>query len=219
MTAQPDARKKLIGAVHAEATRLRIDDDTRRDLMERLTGKRSAADLSAQQLMAVLEAMKASAGRRSADHRPQAAKLRALWLSLWQLGAVEDRSDEALTSFVCRHTGMQAMRWNTDSDLAVAITCLRGWCDRIGYRPVAYRSALIASPMEGRFEPGLIQAQWAVLQQLGAFAVASHHGELPRWLFGLYGARSPANLKPVDAEDAVKTLGAWIRREKARQAV
>jgi hypothetical protein len=54
---QPDRRRRQLAAIHAAKRDLRLDDDTYRDLLERLTGVRSAAELGPASLDAVLDYM------------------------------------------------------------------------------------------------------------------------------------------------------------------
>lgn len=123
---QPRERRALLGAIHVLKRDLGLDDDTYRDALESLTGKRSAGDLSIDQLNTV----RADFRRRLIDtgvrprqtyHRYR-AKLRALWISGYHLGVVRDRSDAALESFIERVTGLGSARWlhdETDANRAV----------------------------------------------------------------------------------------------------
>lgn len=61
-------RKRDLQRIHAAARNLGLDDDTYRALLERVTGKRSAADLTARQRQAVLDDF-ARLGWRPKDHR------------------------------------------------------------------------------------------------------------------------------------------------------
>jgi len=49
----PTERKKLIAGIHAQATALRLDDDTRRDLQQQLVGVASTKDMSLGQLSTI----------------------------------------------------------------------------------------------------------------------------------------------------------------------
>lgn len=56
---EADRRRKELAAIHVLASKqLRLDQDTYRALLERVTGKRSAADLNARERTAVLEEMR-----------------------------------------------------------------------------------------------------------------------------------------------------------------
>ena len=141
MTApKPDARRKLLAAVHAEAKRHGLDDDARRDVILKVTGKTSSAALTPNELGTVLDAIKgrlpvsrgAGRGRALADS-PHARKARALWLSLWNLGAVDSPSEEALAAFAERQCGVQALQWVRPAEASRIIEALRGMCRRHGF--------------------------------------------------------------------------------------
>lgn len=135
------ASARQIGAIHAIASKVGLDDDTRRDLIERETGKRSARDLSWAEAGRVIDCLKGLAPARTAtaptakgaaslDGR-YAGKLRALWISGWHLGVVHDRSDKALLSFVERQTGLSHLRFLHDpAEAALAIEGLKAWFAR-----------------------------------------------------------------------------------------
>lgn len=212
-------RRSLLAKVHIAKAQLALDDSTYRVLLKRVTGQDSSAKATDDGLVRVIEELKLKGWKdkpgarraRGADERPQAAKLRALWISLWQLGEVEHRDDGALAAFVMRHTGMQALRWNTVADLNKAIECLKGWCQRIGYEPEPFTSsALPRLELEGSYLPGLIHAQWGRLEKLGAFRT---WGRLDTWLRSQgWHVAAPEFLTEDQAQFAVRELGQWIRR-------
>lgn len=53
-----DKRRRDLAAIHAGAKQLNMDEDTRRDLIERITGQRSAGDLDDAGRARVIEEMK-----------------------------------------------------------------------------------------------------------------------------------------------------------------
>lgn len=63
-----DKRKRDLAAIHAGAKQLNLDEDTRRDLIERITGQRSASDLDDAGRAAVLKEMR-RLGASGASHR------------------------------------------------------------------------------------------------------------------------------------------------------
>lgn len=137
MTAMVDPRKRkaLLAAVHAEAKKAGLDEESYRDLVEQVSGQRSARALSLPQLGAVLDRLKGGTGRRStslpgeAHHR----KARALWLSLWQLGVLQEPSEEALNAFCERQTGIARLAWLRPDQAAALIDALKDWCRREGF--------------------------------------------------------------------------------------
>lgn len=68
------ARKKDLAIIHAAKKRMGLDDDCYRDLLEAVTGKRSAAELTAAQRKAVIEEMERQGGKTLA--RSQGARVK-----------------------------------------------------------------------------------------------------------------------------------------------
>lgn len=129
-----------LAAIHVAKKQLGLDDDTYRDVLERVTGKRSAKFLTVAEGGRVLEEMRRlgfertskpdAAGALKLDG-PYAAKLRALWISGWNLGVVHDRTDEAMAAFVKRQTGIDHVNWLRDAaDATRAIEGVKAWLAR-----------------------------------------------------------------------------------------
>jgi phage gp16-like protein len=114
------------------------DEDTRRDLFERVTGKRSLRAMNnPEQKRLVVELKRMGGGARAKTKSemsvtgPYAGKLQALWIAAWNLGLVRDRSDKALTSFVKRQCGIAHMRWLREEVAAAkVIEALKSWMAR-----------------------------------------------------------------------------------------
>lgn len=143
-----------IKKIHALARELRLDEDTRRDLMQRETGKRSAKDLDIREAVKVIDAMGRSVQNRPAvvtetapsDKRPKARgalkldgtfvpKIRALWISGYSLGIIREKTDEAMVAFVKRQTGVEHVRWaeralEEPAAARKVIEALKGWLAR-----------------------------------------------------------------------------------------
>jgi phage gp16-like protein len=131
-----------LAAIHVGKKALRLEEEDYRALLERVTGKRSAKDLSAAELGNVLAEMRrlgfspASSPVRASARRATgrfAAKLQALWIAGYNLGIVQNRDDAAMLAFVERQTGLSHTRFLTDSDDArKAIEALKAWLARDG---------------------------------------------------------------------------------------
>lgn len=124
-------------AIHVAKKQLRLDDDTYRDLLDRVTGKRSTADMSDQEREKVLAEFRrqgfksAGTGTRRRLEGKFAGKLQALWIAGWNLGVVKNRDDAALIAFVKRQTNIDHVRFLRDADDAMkAIEALKGWLAR-----------------------------------------------------------------------------------------
>ena len=196
-----------IAAIHTIARRAGLDEEARRAVIQRETGKRSSRDLSELEAGRVIEALKvfSNTSRMAVDERPSApprplakgavpldgpyaGKLRALWLTAWNLGVVRDRTDRALLAFLERQTKTSHPRWLKDPALAsAAIEGLKGWIARESGIRWPARSADAAD-----VQAVVITAQVAMLVGLGGDAT------------GL----------PVEAKDAMVELGRRIRSAK-----
>ncbi|WP_299440209.1 regulatory protein GemA [uncultured Rhodospira sp.] len=89
-------RSARMRAIHAGARELGLDDEARRDLMHRLTGCRSAREMTDAQLGAVLAEYDRLRGGRRKPYRPAAnplaRKVHAQWGELCRRGAVRAKS-------------------------------------------------------------------------------------------------------------------------------
>jgi phage gp16-like protein len=126
-----------LAAIHAGLRQLGIEEEDARDLYHRQTGKRSLREMSPKEREAVIGELrrlgfkpKPSGGRRLLEGR-YAKKMQALWIAAWNLGIVENNSDEALIAFVKRQTGIDHVRFvRHPEDAAKAIEALKSWMAR-----------------------------------------------------------------------------------------
>lgn len=244
----PDQRRRSeLAKIHVARQRLGMEDGAYRDMLERVAGVRSAAELSASSRAAVLEELKRlgfrdrpgqprRAGKRPIAEGEQQAKIRALWLSLYHLGEVDDPSEAALAAFVRRMTrtatapdGVAALQWLDAASANRAILSLRGWCERVGFaQPTAERHAQINSWRAlARLDPadigfaakvGLIGLLWQRLGEAGAFTLAGPiFASQETWLRQRFGVAAPHFLQPQDADRAIEQLGKWLRRARAEK--
>lgn len=144
-------RTRQLAAIHAARRELGLDEDAYRDLLERLTGARSAAKLGPASLDAVLEHFKGLGWRggrgkrrpniagdqaRLAAHRaagagPQEALILSLWDELAESGAL--RSGAAgLPTFMARVAGraVDHPRFLAPAESQKVIEGLRAWLAR-----------------------------------------------------------------------------------------
>jgi phage gp16-like protein len=129
-----------IRMIHTLARNAGLDEDTRRDLMERETGKRSVKELGVRDAIKVIDTLQALPQARQSKARgalkldgPYVGKIRALWISGWHLGVVRDRSDTAMVAFVERQTRIQNLRWLRDpADARKVVEALKSWLERKG---------------------------------------------------------------------------------------
>jgi len=144
-----NGRRALLAKVHLAKKDLRLDDDTYRDVLERITGRRSSAECSVSELENLVahfrtqgfvpkvvgggrQGAQRSAGSRRADH-PVAKKARAMWISLHQLGVVENPSEQALEAFAKRQLGVERMQWMDQSLGFKLVEALKAMAEREGW--------------------------------------------------------------------------------------
>lgn len=119
-----EQRKRLIRLIHVGKAELGMADDTYRGIVAtHADGKTSTADCTLPELDRVLAHLKSAGFKvrkpkasRPAEHRPmdpsaEAAKARALWLWLHQVGIVKNPSEAALAAFAKRTCGVDALQW------------------------------------------------------------------------------------------------------------
>ncbi|MGH6879474.1 gp16 family protein [Hypericibacter sp.] len=233
-----DARRKMLSKIHIAKKDLALDDGTYRALLKRVTFKESSKACDAAELDLVIREFKRlgwkgdkpggkRAGRRPMAQTDQASKIRALWLSLYHLGEVEDPSEDAMARFVTRMTGVEALQWLGPDQANIAIKALRGWCDRVGFlQPDAAFVAKVDTQrkMAGLdpLGPGfaakiaLMNLIWRKLIDAGAMK-AGFFAKLETFLAQrVRQVGSPVYLTSEEADRAIEKLGAWWRREKPK---
>jgi phage gp16-like protein len=142
-------RNAELGAIHVGAKRLGFDDDTYREFLFRITGRRSAAELDAAGRARVIEEMRQfgfrrtpaaeKLARRMADDR-QLAMIHGVWRQLQYAGALKDASERHLSAFIKKMTGIERAEWLAPEEAVKVIEGLKAWRDR------AVAKAVIAKP-------------------------------------------------------------------------
>ena len=203
-------RNAMLGRLHQLKKLQGLDDDAYRDKLERLTGKRSATELSEEQLAAAVASFH---GKHSHSAHPHHAKVKALWIAAWNLGGLAHGDDAALDAFVARQTGKQRLAFITPPEANSVTEALKSICSRHGFEP------LNADPggMENRRL--LAKAQWQRLFELGAVRIAdvsALENYAEKKYLSFHGGL--IHLKRHQLDNLAKTLGSWIRKAKAKAA-
>lgn len=137
----PQQLRPLIAKAHLAAKELGLDADTRRAVQRAVTGHESCAAMSVPELETLLAHYRAKGWRpkparaaraKTLASAPQHKKIRALWLSLADAGAVHHRDEGALRAYVKRQTGIGALEWLPVRDAGQVIEALKKWCHRVG---------------------------------------------------------------------------------------
>ncbi|KDD64499.1 PF06252 family protein [Bordetella bronchiseptica OSU553] len=117
---------------------LGMDDDSYRDALYGATGKRSTSAMSVAELEAVMSHMKRCGFKvrlnpkpsRPLDLQAESRKIRALWILLRDLGAIQNPSEEALGAYIKRMTGVDALQWINGQQAERVIEGLKKWALR-----------------------------------------------------------------------------------------
>ena len=132
-------KSKYIVLIHIAKSQLNLDDDTYRHLLLTLTRKTSTKDMAIWELEKVIDNLKSKgfkaknskkSGKITATE-PIHKKIRSLWLELAEAGAVKNRSEKAINSYVKRIVGIEVMDWLTPKQAMVVIESLKSWQARI----------------------------------------------------------------------------------------
>lgn len=149
-------RTRLIRLVQVGRRALGLDEETYRELLTQQSGKRSAAELTQQELEKVLVAMKA-AGFKPTVKRPvkgvasqrlspvsgalvragEIGVIRAVWITMHRHGLLRDGSETALNHYVERQTvrinngiGVAEVAWLSDTLAYRVLESLKNWHKR-----------------------------------------------------------------------------------------
>jgi len=138
------AKRRLsdLAKIHIAKKDLGMDDDDYRAMLQNIAGVGSSADLSIHGRSKVLHHLESNLGwkpkpqARKARQKitattPVDRKIRALWLDLANAGAVRDRSEKALASYVKRQTGIDRLDWLSSKQAERVIEALKQWVARI----------------------------------------------------------------------------------------
>ncbi|WJY24644.1 regulatory protein GemA [Alteriqipengyuania flavescens] len=185
-------------AVLAACRRLGIDGDARKDLQLEVIGVASMAHMSDGQLGRLLDHLNRDWKRGNQD-RPHIGKIKALWWSLYWLGAVGDPGDRAISAFVQRQTGISALRFLDHTRAHSVIEALKDWLAREG---VVWPESLRGG--DGRAE------RFAVIDAIaGRFSDPAVTFQATRRGLGLPDARALWSERELD--DLIRQLGKQLR--------
>jgi len=229
-------RKQLIAKVHIGKQKLHLDDDTYRDMLESLFGKRSSKALSTKQLVGLVEHMKKQGFKDRPRRRTAAApaesvtaaedrerllrKIRALWASLHHLGVLRDASETSLASFVRRvtggrETGIAILAWLDGAAAFKVIEALKKMAERDGgVCWEAHRIATSAGPVTVyRPRQRVLEAQWRLMAELQLAKVPNVKG-LAAYAVRAAGIGNKRDLSQLDEGEqdlVIAALGEQIR--------
>lgn len=163
-------RRAMIAKINIARNQLVMNEDDYRQGLFDATGRTSLKDCSEPQLERMLgwlgaKGFQAMPKKGSAQH-PMAKKARALWISLYQLGAVRNPSEAALEAFAKRQLGCERLVWARQSDAFRLIEALKAMAERSGWRQTQVGTGKVLAPRE--LQSHLCQVILAKLKAAGA---------------------------------------------------
>lgn len=140
-------RRSMLAKIHVAKKQLALADDDYRQILLQETGRNSAGDCTEAELERTLNRLQSlgfkplakkprtAASTRPAQH-PVARKARALWISLYHLGAVRSPAEPALEAFAKRQLGCEKLVWAKQSDGFKLIEALKAMATKHGWPQV-----------------------------------------------------------------------------------
>ncbi len=180
-----------------------LDDDARRAFQEKTCGQSSAKAMRTADFNACTLAL--AGPRQARDTRtkatsPHAAKARALWISLYHLGQIDDPRESALAAFCKRQAGVDDLRWLAPAQADKVIDALKGMATRAGVDWKAFKDTRRC----------VLAAQWAILTRLGAAPAL----DMARHLYAVTGAPGFFAATSIQLDQLIKDSGQRIRGTK-----
>ncbi len=134
-----DQKRRDLAKIHIARKELGMEEEDYRAMLQDVAGVGSSADLTVAGRSKVLRRLeklgwkpKTRKPRQKITARePVDRKIRALWLDLANLGAVRDRSEKALNSYVSRQTGVDRLDWLSSKQAEKVIEALKQWQSRV----------------------------------------------------------------------------------------
>lgn len=148
-------RRAMTAKIHIAKKQLGLDEDDYRQILLDESGRTSSGDCTEAELERVLKRFEAlgfkplpkagaTGASRPAQH-PVARKARALWISLYHLGAVESPSEKALESFAKRQLKCERLVWANQSQGYKLIEALKAMALRHGWPQTGPEGAALSS--------------------------------------------------------------------------
>lgn len=126
-------RKNELAQIHIAKAALQMDDETYRAMLWTVARVRSAKDLDWTGRKRVLDHL-VKCGWKNTNKLPRdpvSRKVRSLWLSLRDSGAIQDSSERALRVFVKRTCRVERLEWLDGRQAETLIEALKAWLARV----------------------------------------------------------------------------------------
>lgn len=212
-------RVRMMTAVRAACKRQGIDDDMRKEVQTALTGVASMSDMSMAQLGQLLDHLN-KGWKGPMGHRAHVGKIKALWWSLYWLGAIDEPGDRAISAFVERQTGVSSLTFLDHRKAFAVIEALKGWLVRVGVEwPESETVARIAQAVPAYTDQ--LADRHAILAALDA---ALRKGDELRTHYALY-LQTALGLSAnhhfwtaAELDTGIRLMGRKLRRMKGKEA-
>lgn len=210
--------------INIAKTALGLDDETYRAKLFNITGETSLRKMTETQLNQVIKVFENEGFRRGPkksrnDGRreltgPYLRKLRALWISGYNLGIIRNRDDRAMIAWIEEQTGIPDTRFlRAHADAKAAIEGLKGWLQRdagVGFGSTGGQAWLASEPAK------VAWAQWKILHPDASLIVRKGFDEeVAKILKGKFVWLG--DMKPREWQAVMNAFG--IRVRAARRAV
>lgn len=146
-------RRAELGKIHIAKKQLGFDDDTYRDAMEKVTGKRSAAELTSKQRGDFLDYLQKAGFKKTLNksktrtkpavskfvktHEPQIKKILAQWKDIAAMGGLNNPDASVLAFLKKRNvTDVDNINWITPAAANKAVEILKKWIKRLEAKDV-----------------------------------------------------------------------------------
>lgn len=162
--------RAMIAKIQIGKKQIAVDEDDYRFQIREASGQESLAKCTEKQLARILDWLKSkgfkSVPKKGAATHPMANKARALWISLYHLGAVRNSSEKALEAFAKRQLQCDRLVWARQSDAFKLIEALKAMADRHGWPQSNKRTGKPVSPVT--LQSSLCEAIAAKLKAINA---------------------------------------------------
>ena len=165
-------------------------------------------------------ALNGSENKSTLPAGPATRKLRALWISAFHLGLIQDSSDGALVTWLSRQTNLDGDAGLTPDGIAHAIQPLEAWLARaagVDWRPHLSLGRRGHVREVRRPRARVLEAQWRILYRQGRVRIGSSAalGAYASRFAGLGRADSHLALSDAQADALIRHLGTCIRKAGA----
>jgi len=170
-------RRAMIAKINIARQQLGMDEDDYRQALLEQTGHLSLKQCSDRELDKMVvwlkaKGFKALPGKKAADH-PVARKARAMWISLYHLGAVHNSAEQALEAFACKQLKCERLNWARQSDGYLLIEALKSMAIRHGWQqqdlarqkplsPIGLQTSLCQAILAKLKAAGHVPADWDI---------------------------------------------------------